>query len=133
MQRASRLVATAALATLALGGLAACRSEPDAAGYVGATPIKVSEADRIVDEVRPQIREGQEREVQQSVVRMLVLREATRRYAERHDIAVPPVNVGDFAVQQGLPPGVQFTQLAAEFDAALRAVQAKAQPAEPSE
>jgi hypothetical protein len=131
--RARRLAATAALAALALGGLAACRAEPDAAGYVGAKPIKLAEADRIVDEVRPQIRDGQEREVTNSVVRMLVLREAALRYAQRQGITVPPADAGAFAEQQGLPPGIRFTQLAAEYDNAMRAVQATAKAAPPSE
>jgi hypothetical protein len=52
MQRARRLASVAVVASLAVAGLSACRSEPTVAAYIGDTKITEDRVDAVFDEAR---------------------------------------------------------------------------------
>ena len=61
MQRARRLASVAVVATLAVSGLAACRSQPDVAVYFGDTSaITVAEVQRIYNDVKSRLETAQQ-------------------------------------------------------------------------
>ena len=67
MQRARRLASTAIVAALAVSGLAACRSEPDVAAYVGGgATITEAEIENVYDQARDKLTEAREQAQQQS-------------------------------------------------------------------
>jgi hypothetical protein len=67
MQRARRLASTAIVAALAVSGLAACRSEPDVAAYVGGgATITEAEIDNVYDQARDKLTAAREQAQRQN-------------------------------------------------------------------
>ncbi|MEU7907872.1 hypothetical protein [Actinoplanes sp. NPDC049118] len=80
MQRARRLASTAVVAALALGGLSACRAEPDVAAYIGSLgTITAAEVTQVFDQAENEL----------TVSRDLVQQNQAGASAE----PVPPVQV----------------------------------------
>lgn len=133
LRPASRLLAVVAAATLAVTGLSACRSDPSVAAYAAGQKHTVAEVDAIMNELRDLVRPDQFGEITNETVRILVIGDVARDYASKHNITIPAANLESFATQNQLPKEKRFTAEAAEFAAALQAVQQTAKPVAPSE
>jgi uncharacterized protein YdbL (DUF1318 family) len=99
MPRAPRTVAAGLLLALAVPSLAACRTAPDVAAYVGDARVTVAELeravdDRLVDDGIAQFAADDEAAYTRRVLGFLVEQEVYAEVAERYDIAV-----GDAAVR----------------------------------
>jgi len=102
MPRALRVVAAGMLLALALPSLAACRTSPRVAAYVGDTEVGVAELERAVDERRrdedvDRFAATDESAYTRQVLGFLVEQELLAEVAERYD-----VGVDDAAVQARL-------------------------------
>lgn len=137
MVRARRHTLIAVVIAAGLLALTGCRTDPDVAAYVGGTTIQNARVDRIVEEAIGTL-PAKEREdfnkdaLRDQVVQLLVVRAVIDNYAGKNDFTVPAADADAFAQQQGLPVGVEFTTLAAEFNAGLSALSARAKPVPPT-
>jgi hypothetical protein len=130
-----RLLAVIAAGTLAVAGLAGCRNGPEVAAYVGSNRITHEQVRGIVDDLikkEPSIADRRA-ELQQNVLQLLVVRDAARQYAQRQGITIPPADTATFAQQSQLPPDATYTTIAAEYSAALTAVEEKVKSVAPNE
>ncbi|MEV4757415.1 hypothetical protein AB0J86_20170 [Micromonospora sp. NPDC049559] len=133
MQRARRLASIAVIAALGAVALTGCRSNPSTAAYVAGHSYSQDYVDGIMDEVEPLARPEMLAGIRQDVVRMLVVRDVARGYAERHNISVPSVDANAFAQENNLPPNLQYTEVVAGYEGVLRAIQQSAASVAPSE
>ncbi len=93
MPRAPRVAAAGLLLALAVPSLAACRTSPDVAAYVGDSRVTVAELDRAVDERLAdegiaEVASAGEAAYTRRVLGFLVEREVHAEVAERYDLAV---------------------------------------------
>ncbi|WP_433300871.1 hypothetical protein ACQP2F_04480 [Actinoplanes sp. CA-030573] len=131
MQRARRFASVAAVATLAVTGLSACRSEPSVAAYVGDSKISESRVDGVYDEVRaatqaapaaagdtaaaaPQITRA-------DVVRTIVSADVLAKVAQQHSVSLPAdLQLDDYASTLHVPATTEYLKLYAEADQYVR-------------
>jgi len=119
MPRASRVVATGMLLALALPSLAACRTSPGVAAYVGDAQVTVAELERAVDERTrdediAQFAEADRAGYTRQVLGFLVQQELVAVVAERYDVSVGDAEVRariDELIGEQDPDDV-YTQLA---------------------
>ncbi|WP_127499661.1 hypothetical protein [Actinoplanes solisilvae] len=148
MQRARRLASIAVVASLTVGGLSACRSEPSVAAYVGATGRITEERvqavwDNAFAAVRSQA-SATPAEPQASaaaaslpitrseIVRTLVSADVLAEVAKRESVTLPTdLPLGDYATQLRLPESAEYVRLYAESDALIRALRTKVQGTAP--
>ncbi|WP_328465217.1 hypothetical protein OHA21_43005 [Actinoplanes sp. NBC_00393] len=126
MLRARRLATAVVVASLTVGGLAACRSEPTVAAYLGDTErVSEQQVQEIWDEAYDVLAENpappaegeQAKPVQVpftrgDVVHALVTRELLGQVAGQHGVTLPaqmPYEEG--AAQIQLPPDLQYVRL----------------------
>jgi hypothetical protein len=93
MPRASRVLAAGFVLAVALPGLAACRTSPDVAAYVGDDEVTVAELenavhDRLADADLAKAVSGREADYTRFVLGVLVRQEVYDAVAERYDVAV---------------------------------------------
>ena len=116
-----RRLTAAAVAGLALVGLAGCRTAPNVAAYVGDTQVSVAELESAVDDrlADPAIEEfaGQNPEqYTRQVLSQLVQDEVHTAAAERYDVEVTPAEVRDRLDQAlgGQDPEEAYARLASQ-------------------
>ena len=136
MQRARRLASVAVVATLAVTGLSACRSQPDVAVYFGSTAeISVADVQRVVDDARTKLtvaqqeaegaQQGGEPAAAQAPVRVpftgpdvvsaLVSRDVVTRIARQRNVALPAtLPLAEAAQGLGLPADTEYVRLYTE-------------------
>ena len=138
MQRARRLASVAVVATLAVTGLSACRSQPDVAVYFGSTAeISVADVQRVVDDARTRLtaaqqaaaaeggQQGGDQAAPQAPVRVpftgpdvvsaLVSRDVVTRIARQRNVALPAaLPLAEAAQGLGLPADTEYVRLYTE-------------------
>jgi parvulin-like peptidyl-prolyl isomerase len=92
-RRASRVITTGFLLTVAVSGLTACRTSPSVAAYVGDDEVTVTELqsaidERLTDEAVAAFAETDEDAFTRRVLSLLVQEEVYAEAAERYDIRV---------------------------------------------
>ncbi|MFI5890710.1 hypothetical protein ACIA5D_11400 [Actinoplanes sp. NPDC051513] len=141
MQRARRLASVAVVASLAVAGLSACRSEPSVAAYVGDTKITEDRVDAVYDEAQAAAVPAREGEApapaltRAEVARTLISTDVLGQVAKSHNVALP----ADLGLEQvssdlRLPATTEYVRLyatAKTYVAALR--QAAPTTGEPTE
>lgn len=154
-----RLAAAVVLGVLALGGVAACQSNPAVAAYVDDTTISQERVEEVTTELRATFEQeladelagvegelnsdelaereatGQQRigeqvsTMQSRTLEMMVLTEAGNRYAEREQVSIPEPAFEALGEQLGLPADHSLTHVYAEFWAVMTALTRHAEPA----
>src|SRR5688572_7651854 len=120
MQRARRLASVAVVASLAVAGLSACRSEPSVAAYVGAGKVTETRVQEVWDEAREAVTADAATRPQPSpsasaepdampitrsdVVRTLVAVEVLAEVAKRENVTLPAdLSLADYATALRVP------------------------------
>ena len=152
MPRVRRLASVAVVASLAVAGLSACRSEPSVAAYVGAG--RISEArvqqvwDQAYDAVNAQRAAGAAPAEAASpdaagdtqavampitrgdVVRALISADVLGRVARQQNVTLPAdLRLSDYANRVRVPADTDYVRLYAEADALVSLLRAEAQGA----
>ncbi|WP_250001145.1 hypothetical protein [Actinoplanes sp. M2I2] len=147
MQHARRLASIAVVASLTVGGLSACRSEPSVAAYIGdKTRVTETRVQEVWDDAAAAVRSTAAEQPPASaapgapaaptgmpitrtdIVRTLVSNDVLTQVARRESVTLPAdLPLGDYATQLRLPQQAEYVRLYAESDALLRALRTKAQ------
>lgn len=138
MQLVRRLATVAAVATVAVTGLAGCRSAPSVAAYVGQGRISEDRVSAVLDEARanavtpaasqqsaPAIR-------RQDVVDTLVGLDVMRAIARQRGLAPTALDAGQVAQAIGVKADAEYVRLYSEYRGLLNAVGAGSKPAQPT-
>jgi hypothetical protein len=156
MQRARRLASVAVVATLAVTGLAACRSAPDVAVYTGrSATVTVAEVQRIWDDARDKLTAARDEAAANGeqagasaaasapvevpfdapdVVSTLVSHDVVTRLARAQNVTLPADLPLDRAGQSiGLPGDAEYTRLYTETRLLFDQLMQKATPAQTSD
>jgi len=144
MQRARRLASAAVVASLAVTGLSACRSEPTVAAYVG-KDVRITEArvQRVWNEAQAAVtatpaQDGQParlRITRSDVVRTLLAVPILDEVAKRGSVTLPPqIDTSEAVAATQVPANTEFTRLYAHADTLVKLLRQQAQNApEPTE
>ncbi|WP_250028468.1 hypothetical protein [Paractinoplanes maris] len=141
MQHARRLASIVVVASLAVGGLSACRSEPSVAAYIGdSTRVTEARVQEVWDNASTAVQSAAAEQPEASappaaltitrtdVVRTLVSRDVLTEVARREAVSLPAeLPLGDYATQLRLPQDAEYVRLYAESDALIRALRTKVQ------
>ena len=148
MQRARRLASVAVVASLAVAGLSACRSEPSVAAYVGDAKITETRVQDVWDEAReafadapaPAADPAADPAAQAApatlsisrtdVVRTLLSVNVLAEVAKRESLTLPAdLSVPDYAAALRVPENTEYVRLFAEADTYVKLLRQKAQNA----
>lgn len=141
MQRVRRLASVAVVASVAVAGLSACRSEPSVAAYVGGGKVTESRVQQVWDEAReavtaaaaagPQSAEPVAMPITRSdVVRTLISVDVLTEVARRENVTAPAdVSLADYASAVRVPESAEYVRLYARSDSLLKALRQNAQDA----
>jgi hypothetical protein len=143
MQRARRLASVAVVATVAVAGLSACRSEPSVAAYVGAGKVTESRVQEVWDERKAMDAEAAARPAagesaspatpaitRSDVLRALVSVDVLTEVAKRENVTAPAdMSLAEYASALRLPERTEYVRLYARSDALLKALRQDAQDA----
>ncbi len=147
MQRVRRLTCSAVVAAVALTGLAACRSEPGVAAYLGDRTITTNRVDAVYADARTkldaaveQIRAEQQGKApatpaqlpitRQDVLTTLLGVDVLKAYAQRKGVSPAAVSAQQVVQEIPLPPDAQYVQSVAEYRGYLTGLSQAAKPAE---
>ena len=139
MQRARRLASVAVAAALAVSGLAACRSAPNVAAYVGQARITEDRVSEVLDQAQQNkvtAAQGQQAPPEikrQDVVDTLVGLDVMREIAKQRGLTATPLNAADVAQSVGLKTGAEYVALYSEYRGLLNAAGTGGKPAQPTE
>jgi hypothetical protein len=118
MQRVRRLASAAVVASLAVAGLSACRSEPSVAAYVGDARITESQVQAILDQTRDEVAgappssKAAMRVTRDLVVSTLVINDVMADVAGRHGVTLPAdLQLSKYAAALELPETADFVRL----------------------
>ena len=144
MQRARRLASVAVVASLAVAGLSACRSEPSVAAYVGDAKITETRVQDIWDEAREAFADAPAPAADPAaqaapatlsisrtdVVRTLLSVNVLAEVAKRESLTLPAdLSVPDYAAALRVPENTEYVRLFAEADTYVKLLRQKAQNA----
>ncbi|GAB1689454.1 hypothetical protein [Krasilnikovia sp. M28-CT-15] len=136
MPRARRLVSLVAVAALAVSGLAACRSAPDAVAYFGnAKVVSEAEVQQVWDDtaarLQPDPQTGQKHMPfeRKDITNLLIRLEALRVVGKDQGLTVTAQSAAEIAQSLNLSPDAELVGLAAEFQAWVTLLKQKATPA----
>lgn len=142
MQRARRLVSVAVVASLAVAGLSACRSEPSVAAYVGGGKVTESRVQEVWDEAREALTDAGPQAGAESaspaalpitrsdVVRALVSVDVLTEVAKKENVTLPAdPALADYASALRLPESTEYVRLYARSDSLIKALRQNAQNA----
>ena len=149
MQRVRRLAVVAVVASLAVAGLSACRSEPSVAAYVGDGRISEARVQQIWDEAYDAVNaqraaaapaEGASPSAagdaqaatmpitRRDVVRTLISADVLGRVARQGNVTLPAdLRLGTFASLARVPADTEYVRLYAEATTLAALLQARAQ------
>lgn len=118
MQRARRLASAAVVASLAVTGLSACRTEPSVAAYVGDARITESQVQAVLDQARdavaaaPPSSKVSMKVTRDMVVSTLVINDVMSEVATRHGVTLPTdLQLSRYAEVLDLPETADFVRL----------------------
>ncbi|MFG1609860.1 hypothetical protein [Actinoplanes sp. NPDC049265] len=143
MQRARRLASVAVAAALTVGGLAACRSQPDVAAYLGDQTISVAAVQRLYDDMAGKLSAqpaGQGSSAAPApvpvglpdVLGVMVTHELVTRVATAKNVRLSgPVPVQEVGQSLGLPADTEYVRLYGESRLLLNQLLQAAQPGTP--
>jgi hypothetical protein len=119
MQRSRRLASMAVVASLAVAGLSACRSEPAVAAYIGDSRITEKRVQQVWDDARAALGGDAAMPITRTdIVNVLVSRDLIERVAQRHSVQVPAdLSYDQFAALVRLPAKTQYVRLYAQYNA----------------
>ena len=135
MTRARRLASVAVVASLAVTGLSACRTEPSVAAYVGDSRIAESRVQDLWDEAHDAVVEQSEKAGQPAVmpisrgdiVRTLVSVDVLGDVAKQQSLALPAdLSLAEYAQQLRLPATLEYVRLYAQADTTVKLLRQKA-------
>jgi hypothetical protein len=142
MQRARRLASVAVVASLAVAGLSACRSEPSVAAYVGGGKVTESRVQEVWDEARKALNDAGPQAGAESaspaalaitrsdVVRALVSVDVLTEVAKKENVTLPAdLALADYASALRLPESAEYVRLYARSDSLIKALRQNAQNA----
>lgn len=145
MQRARRLVTVAAVASLAVCGLSACRNEPSVAAYVGQSKLTEARVDAVLDEAHDKLAAAAAAQqpgkpvavpiTRADVVRALLGAQVLEAVAKQRNLTLPAdLGLANYAQAVRLPENTEYVRLFAETDAYVKllrqSVQSAAEPTE---
>ncbi|MEV6637583.1 hypothetical protein AB0M54_43320 [Actinoplanes sp. NPDC051470] len=143
MQRARRLASVAVAAALAIGGLSACRSEPDVAAYIGDRTISVADAQHVFDDLTAK-KAAQPAAAGASgapapapvsmpeVVSAMVTHDLVTRVAKAKNVRLPAdVPLQEIGASIGVPGNAEYVRLYGESRLLLNSLLQAAQPGTP--
>ena len=147
MHRARRLASVAVVAVLGLTGLAACRSEPGVAAYLGDQRITEDRVDAIVREAEPPTPTAQAQEPtaapsaaakpavsRQDVVDLLVSLDLGKQVVAEKKLTVQDqVTAEQVAAELGIAPGSEYARMYGEWIDVAQAIMAAEQPGTPTD
>ena len=139
MRSARRLASVAAVASLAVAGLSACRSEPSVAAYLGDSKITESRVTDVFDEMRDAVEaagppaQGQPAAppiTRAEVARVLVSAEVLPVVAQQQGVTPPAdLQLKSYAQALQVPESTEFIRLFAQEDNYATALRQKAKGA----
>jgi hypothetical protein len=137
MHRARRLATVALAASLAVAGLAGCRSAPSVAAYVGQNRISEDRVSAVYEEARANAvtaAAGQEAPAikRQDVVDTLVGLDVLREIARQRGLSPTALNADQVAQAIGVKANAEYVRLYSEYRGLLNAVGSGAKPAQPT-
>jgi hypothetical protein len=147
MHRARRLASVAAVAVLGLTGLAACRSEPGVAVYLGDQRITEERVNAIAQEAQLPAATAQPQEPsaqpsapaqpavsRQDVVDLLVSLDLGKQIVAEKKLTVPDqVTPEQVAAELGVAPGSEYARMYGEWIDVAQAIMGAEQPAAPTD
>lgn len=135
MRRARRLVSVAVVASLAVIGLSACRSDPATAAYVGSLKIADTRVQAVYDEVHkaivdagppPQGEQGFADVTRADVVGVLVGAQLLPDLAKQQNVSLSAdIPLENYAAALRLPPNTEYTRLYVQASEYARQLLAK--------
>jgi hypothetical protein len=135
MQRARRLASVAAVASLAVAGLSACRAEPSVAAYVGQSKLTEARIEAVWDEAHDKLEAALAAQPQQAgkpvtmpisradVVRTVLSAQVLELVAKQQNLTLPadmPLN--EIAASLHIPENTEYVRLVAQTDAYVRSL-----------
>ena len=139
MQLVRRLAIVATTGTLAVAGLAGCRSAPSVAAYVGQDRISEDRVSTVLDEARgnaiapPAGQQGPPAIRRQDVVDTLVGLDVMREIARQRGLRPTPLDPAQVGQAIGVKPSAEYVRLYGEYRGLLNAIGSAAKPAQPTE
>jgi hypothetical protein len=130
MHRVRRLASVAVVASLAVTGLSACRSQPNVAAYVGDQRITEARVQDVWDQARGAtgLQAGKPFSIPRAeVVRVLVSRPVLDSVAAAEAITLPQLDYNAAAQATGVPATTDYTRTYAEVSALTDMIQEKGQ------
>jgi hypothetical protein len=138
MHLVRRLATVAVAATIAVAGLAGCRSAPSVAAYVGQDRISEDRVSAVYDEARNNAvtpAGGQQAPPaikRQDVVDTLIGLDVLRQIARQRGLSPTAIDPNQVAQAIGLKANAEYVRLYGEYRGLLNAVGSAAKPAQPS-
>ncbi len=125
MQRSRRLASMAVVASLAVTGLSACRSEPAVAAYIGDTKITEKRVQEVWDDARAALGGQAAMPITRAdVVGVLVSRELIDVVAQRHNVTPPAdLTYDKIAGLLRLPAKTEYVRLFVQYSALQYAIE----------
>jgi hypothetical protein len=154
MQRARRLACSAVVAFVALAGLAACRSEPGVAVYLGNRTITMDRINAVYDDARTKLETAVDKVraqqagkpgaqpvpatvdlpiSRQDVLAAIVGVDVLKGYAQRKGVSPEPVTAQDVVQEIPLPADSEYIKMAVEYRGYINGLAVAATPATPTE
>jgi parvulin-like peptidyl-prolyl isomerase len=125
MQRARRLASVAVVASVAVAGLSACRSEPSVAAYVGSTKITDSAVQAVLTDAKTKLTAAGAASTAPikttDVVSALLSARVLAEVAKQQSLSLPAdLGLGEYASSLQLPADSQYVRLFAEADSYVK-------------
>jgi hypothetical protein len=133
MQRARRLASVAAVASLAVAGLSACRAEPSVAAYVGGAKLTEDRIEAVWDEAHDKLTAAVAAQPQQAgkpvtmpvsrsdVARTVLSAQVLAAVAKQQSLTLPAnMPLSEVAASLHLPENTEYVRLVAQIDAYVR-------------
>jgi hypothetical protein len=136
MQRARRLASVAVVASLAVAGLSACRSEPSVAAYVGSSKITDAAVQAVLDDAKVKlVAAGAPATVpikKSDVVSAILSARVLAEVAKQQSLTLPAdLGLSQYASSLHVPETTEYVRLFAESDSYVKLLRqgVKAAPA----
>lgn len=131
MQRARRLASVAVVASLAVAGLSACRSEPSVAAYLGDSRLTEARVQDVWDEAHDAVVKAAAKGdpgkpvvmpvTRADVVRTLVSADVLAEVAKAENVTLPAdLTLDEYASSLHIPADTEFVRLYAQADIYVR-------------
>lgn len=135
MQRVRRLASIAVVASLSVAGLAACRSSPQVAAYVGSDRITEDRVTKVLDDAKANQAAGAETAAikRQDVVDTLVGLDVLQQVAKQRGVSAAAVSADTVAQSLGLKTNAELVGLTVQYHGLFSALTNGVQAATPTQ